>query len=38
VRGEERIAALLKGSAFALGAGQILIEADTEHRFVYRLL
>jgi CRP/FNR family transcriptional regulator, anaerobic regulatory protein len=38
VRGEEKICALLEGSAFALGADQILIEADTEHRFVYRLL
>jgi len=38
VRGEEKICALLKGSAFALGADEILIEADAEHRFVYRLL
>jgi len=38
VRGEEKICALLEGSAFTLGADQILIEADTEHRFVYRLL
>jgi CRP/FNR family transcriptional regulator len=38
VRGEEKICALLKGSAFALGADEVLIEADAEHRFVYRLL
>jgi len=38
VRGEEKIGALLKGSAFTLGADQTLIEAGTDHRFVYRLL
>jgi hypothetical protein len=38
VRGEEKIAGLLNGSSFALGANQTLIEADTEHGFVYRLL
>jgi CRP/FNR family transcriptional regulator, anaerobic regulatory protein len=38
VRGEEKIAALMKGSSFKLAADQTLIEADMEHRFVYRLL
>jgi CRP/FNR family transcriptional regulator, anaerobic regulatory protein len=37
-RGEAKISALLKGSAFVLEAGRTLIEADTEHQFVYRLL
>jgi CRP/FNR family transcriptional regulator, anaerobic regulatory protein len=38
VRGEEKIASLLRGSSFALGAHQTLIKAGTEHRFVYRML
>jgi CRP/FNR family transcriptional regulator len=38
VRGEEKIAALLKGSSFTRASGETLIEADTDHRFVYRLL
>jgi CRP/FNR family transcriptional regulator, anaerobic regulatory protein len=38
VRGEEKIGSLLRGSSFALGPDQTLIEADTEHRFVYRML
>lgn len=38
VRGEEKIGALLKGSTFRSPAGEVLIEAGSEHRFVYRLL
>jgi CRP/FNR family transcriptional regulator len=38
VRGEEKIASLLRGSSFALGPHQTLIKAGTEHRFVYRML
>jgi CRP/FNR family transcriptional regulator, anaerobic regulatory protein len=38
VRGEEKIGTLLAGSSFALGPNQVLIEAGTEHRFIYRLL
>jgi CRP/FNR family transcriptional regulator len=38
VRGEEKIGSLLKGSSFGLRANETLIEADTDHRFVYRLL
>jgi len=38
VRGEVEIGSLLRGSSFALGPNQTLIEADTEHRFVYRML
>src|ERR1700742_507858 len=38
LRGEEKIAALLKGSTFKLRPGELLIEAGSEHRFVYRLL
>lgn len=38
VRGEQRIAAIMKGSDFTVRAGATLIEANTEHDFVYRLL
>jgi CRP/FNR family transcriptional regulator, anaerobic regulatory protein len=38
VRGDEKIRSLLRGSSFSLGPNQVLIEPDTEHRFVYRLL
>jgi CRP/FNR family transcriptional regulator, anaerobic regulatory protein len=38
VRGEEKIGALLAGSSFSLGPNQVLIEAGTDHRFIYRLL
>jgi CRP/FNR family transcriptional regulator len=38
LRGEEKIGELLKGSTFRLRAGDVLIEAGAEHRFVYRLL
>ena len=38
VRGESKIAALMKGSARTLVAGTTLIEAHTEHPFVYRLI
>jgi CRP/FNR family transcriptional regulator len=38
VQGEQKIAQLMKGSAFTLAPGRTLIEAETEHRFVYRLL
>lgn len=38
VRGEEKIGALLRHSAFATGPNHTLIEANTEHRFIYRML
>jgi len=38
VRGEAKIVALAKGSSFTIAAGSTLIEADTDHRFVYRLV
>ncbi len=38
LQGEEKIGALLEGSTFRSGAGQVLVEAGSEHRFVYRLL
>jgi CRP-like cAMP-binding protein len=38
VRGEEKIARLMNGSAAALRAGTTLIAGDTEHPFVYRLI
>jgi CRP/FNR family transcriptional regulator, anaerobic regulatory protein len=38
LRGEEKIAALTKGNSFTLDADRTLIEADTDHRFVYRLM
>jgi CRP/FNR family transcriptional regulator len=38
VEGEEKIGELLKDSTFTLHAGEVLIEAGSEHRFVYRLL
>jgi CRP/FNR family transcriptional regulator len=38
VRGEEKIGSLLRGSSFSLGPNKTLIEADTEHRFIYRML
>jgi CRP/FNR family transcriptional regulator, anaerobic regulatory protein len=37
-RGEERIAALMHGTAERVRAGVTLIEAGTEHPFAYRLL
>jgi CRP/FNR family transcriptional regulator, anaerobic regulatory protein len=38
LRGEAAIAALMKDARFELEAGKTLIEAGTEHPFVYRLL
>jgi CRP-like cAMP-binding protein len=38
VRGEEKIAQLMSGSAAVHPAGKTLIKGDTEHRFVYRLI
>jgi CRP/FNR family transcriptional regulator len=38
VRGEARIIDLMKGSAESLRAGSILIEAGTDHEYVYRLV
>jgi CRP/FNR family transcriptional regulator, anaerobic regulatory protein len=38
VRGEEKIARLMQGSDFTVAGGATLIEANTEHAFVYRLL
>lgn len=37
-RGEARIRALMQGSRLAVQADQVLIEANTEHRWVYRLV
>jgi CRP/FNR family transcriptional regulator len=37
VRGEEKIAALMQGCALRLDAGEVLIRANTDHSFVYRL-
>jgi CRP-like cAMP-binding protein len=37
VNGDEKLAELMKGSAVSLPAGRILIRADTEHEYVYRL-
>lgn len=37
VRGDEKLADLMKGSARTLRAGHVLIEANTEHEYVYRL-
>jgi CRP-like cAMP-binding protein len=38
LRGEDKIIALMKGSARESPAGQILIEANTDHTYVYRLV
>lgn len=38
IRGEEKIAALMSGTELRLPAGHLLVEAQTEHEFVYRLL
>ena len=38
MRGEEKIRALLAGTSLGLGPDETLIEAGTEHRFVYRLV
>jgi CRP/FNR family transcriptional regulator len=38
VRGEEKIVALMSGTAKSLRAGHRLIEAETDHPFVYRLV
>jgi CRP/FNR family transcriptional regulator len=37
-RGDAKISSLLRGSAFALEGGRTLIETDTDHAFVYRLV
>jgi CRP/FNR family transcriptional regulator, anaerobic regulatory protein len=37
VRGEEKIAGLLKGTDFRMAGGQTLVEAEAEHPFIYRL-
>lgn len=37
-RGEEKIVAAMAGTERTVHAGEILIEANTEHRFVYRLV
>jgi CRP/FNR family transcriptional regulator, anaerobic regulatory protein len=37
-RGEEKIAALMRGTTAQIAAGKQLIPANTEHSFVYRLL
>jgi CRP/FNR family transcriptional regulator len=38
VQGEEKIATLTRGSDLRVPGGQTLIQAGTEHQFVYRLL
>jgi CRP/FNR family transcriptional regulator, anaerobic regulatory protein len=38
MRGEGKIASLMHGSAFTMAAGSTLIEAGTEHAYVYRLI
>lgn len=38
LRGEDKIASLMSGSATSIAADTTLIEADTEHPYVYRLL
>jgi len=38
VRGEAKIKALLAGRQFPVRANEVLIEANTEHRWVYRLV
>jgi len=38
VRGEEKIAAIMEGTSCECPAGKNLIQANTEHAFVYRLL
>ena len=38
VRGEDKIAALVKESSITVPARATLVEANTDHRFVYRLL
>lgn len=38
IRGEEKIIALMRGSAESMPAGHRLIEAETDHPFVYRLV
>lgn len=37
MRGEEKMAALMKGSGFRATAGTTLIASDTDHPYVYRL-
>lgn len=37
LRGEEKLAEMMKGSARTLHAGHVLIEANSEHEYVYRL-
>ncbi|MEA3177651.1 MAG: family transcriptional regulator, anaerobic regulatory protein [Gammaproteobacteria bacterium] len=38
LRGEDKIALIMRGTAFKVTAGTTLIEAGTDHAFVYRLL
>ena len=38
MRGEDKIASIMSGSAFELGAGATLVVGGTEHSYVYRLL
>jgi CRP-like cAMP-binding protein len=37
-RGETKIKALLAGSGASVRAGEVLVEANTEHRWIYRLV
>jgi len=38
MRGEDKIASVMRGGSFTLRPGATLIEAGTEHSFVYRLI
>jgi CRP/FNR family transcriptional regulator len=38
LKGEDKIRSLMRGSAMRLSSGATLIEGDTEHAYVYRLL
>jgi CRP/FNR family transcriptional regulator, anaerobic regulatory protein len=37
VRGDEKLSELMKGSAQSLPAGRVLVHADSDHDYVYRL-
>ena len=37
LRGEEKISGLMKGSVLSLPAGRVVVQADSDHEYVYRL-
>src|SRR6201999_4169888 len=37
VRGDEKLSELMKGSVQSLPAGRVLVQADSNHEYVYRL-